>query len=73
VGFLGGFRDFLRDQSRNFKVFLLRDSITTLVGNMAGRYSSIYMYALGASAVEIGALSSTLSLVRTLPTSSAGC
>ncbi len=57
MGFLGGFRDFLRNQSRNFKVFLLRDSITTLFGNMAGRYSSIYMYALGASAVEIGALS----------------
>lgn len=66
VGLLGGFRDFLRNQSRNFKVFLLRDTITTLFGNMAGRYSSIYMYALGASAVEIGALSSTLSLVRTL-------
>ncbi len=47
----------MRNQSRNFKVFLLRDTITTLFGNMAGRYSSIYMYALGASAVEIGALS----------------
>ncbi|MBC8497893.1 MFS transporter [Candidatus Bathyarchaeota archaeon] len=66
MGFLGGFRDFLRAQSRNFKVFLARDVITTLFGNMAGSYASIYMYALGASAVEIGALSSTLSLVRTL-------
>ena len=66
MGFLRGFRDFWRDQSRNFKVFLLRDTITTLFGNMAGRYASIYMYALGASAVEIGALSSTLSLVRTI-------
>lgn len=66
MGVLGGLREFWRNQTRNFKVFLLRDSITTLFGNMAGRYASIYMYALGASAVEIGALSSTLSLVRTL-------
>jgi MFS family permease len=66
MGFLRGFREFWIEQSRNFKVFLLRDTITTLLGNMAGSYASIYMYALGASAVEIGALSSTLSLVRTL-------
>jgi len=66
MGFLRGFREFWIEQSRNFKVFLLRDTITTLFGNMAGSYASIYMYALGASAVEIGALSSTLSLVRTL-------
>lgn len=64
--FLRGFREFWTEQSRNFKVFLVRDTITTLFGNMAGSYASIYMYALGASAVEIGALSSTLSLVRTL-------
>ncbi|TRO47238.1 MFS transporter, partial [Candidatus Bathyarchaeota archaeon] len=66
MGFLRGFREFWIEQSRNFKVFLVRDTITTLFGNMAGSYASIYMYALGASAVEIGALSSTLSLVRTL-------
>ncbi len=63
---LDGFREYWRKQSRNYKVFLMRDAITTLIGNIGGRYSSIYMSNLGASAVEIGMLSSTLSLVRTL-------
>ena len=33
----------------------MRDIITTLFGKMAGCYSYIYMYAIGASAVEIDA------------------
>ncbi|UCD45869.1 MAG: MFS transporter [Candidatus Bathyarchaeota archaeon] len=66
MGFVDDFREFWGNQSRNFKVFLVRDMIGTLLGNIGGRYGTIYMSNLGASAVDIGLLSSVLSLVRTL-------
>jgi len=63
---LSNFKDFWRAQKRNYKTFILTDIITALFAEIDERYASIYMHALGASAVEIGALNSTLSLVRTL-------
>lgn len=64
MGFLDEFRGFWSGQSRNFKAFLLRDAIETLLGNIGGRYSTIYMRNLGASAVDIGLLNSVASLIR---------
>lgn len=64
--FLDDIRSFWRDQTRNYKVFLTRDLINTFIGNIAGRYGSIYMRTLGASTEEIGSLTSVLSLVRLL-------
>ena len=64
MGFLGDFRGFWRGQSRNFKVFLIRDVLGTLLGNIGGRYASIYMRNLGASAFDIGMLESAASAVR---------
>ncbi|MHA2428987.1 MAG: MFS transporter, partial [Candidatus Hermodarchaeia archaeon] len=66
MGFVDDFKEFWGNQSRNFKIFFIRDMIGTLLGNIGGRYSTIYMSNLGASAVDIGVLSSVLSLVRTL-------
>ena len=66
MGFVDDFKKFWGNQSRNFKIFFIRDMIGTLLGNIGGRYSTIYMSNLGASAVDIGVLSSVLSLVRTL-------
>ncbi len=64
MGFLGDFRGFWRGQSRNFKAFLMRDILGTLLGNIGGRYASIYMSNLGASAFDIGMLGSAASAVR---------
>jgi MFS family permease len=64
MGLLDGFRGFWRGQSRNFKVFLMRDVLGTLLGNIGGRYASIYMSNLGASAFDIGMLGSASSAVR---------
>jgi len=66
MGFVDDLKEFWGNQSRNFKVFLVRDMIGTLLGNIGGRYGTIYMSNLGASAVDIGLLSSVLSLVRAL-------
>lgn len=64
MGFLGDLRGFWRGQSRNFKAFLMRDILGTLLGNIGGRYASIYMSNLGASAFDIGMLGSAASAVR---------
>ena len=44
--------DFWGDQSTNYKAFLARDMISTLLGNIGGQYSSIYMRILGASIAD---------------------
>ena len=64
--FLDNIKTFWSNQTRNYKVFLTRDILTTLFGNLVGRYSSIYMTTLGATTGEIGYLTSILSAVRLL-------
>ena len=64
MGFSDGFKDFWGRQSKNFKVLLVRDLINRLLGNIAGRYGSIYIRHLGAGAVEIGLLDAVSSLVN---------
>jgi len=64
--FLDDIKTFWNNQTRNYKVFLTRDILSTLFGNLVGRYSSIYMRTLGASMYEIGYLTSILSAVRLL-------
>ncbi|HUS78270.1 MAG TPA: MFS transporter [Patescibacteria group bacterium] len=66
MGFLGGFREFWRGQSRNYKVFLTRDALGRLLGGVGSGYASIYMRNLGASALDISMLDSIASLVRML-------
>ena len=41
--------DFWGNQSINYKAFLARDMLSTLLGYIGGQYSSIYMRTLGAS------------------------
>ena len=64
--FLDDIKTFWKNQTRNYKVFLTRDILATLFGNLVGRYSSIYMTTLGATTDEIGYLTSILSAVRLL-------
>jgi len=64
--FLDKIKEFWNNQTRNYKVFLTRDILSTLFGNLVGRYSSIYMTTLGATTGEIGYLTSILSAVRLL-------
>ncbi len=66
MGFLGGFREFWRGQSRNYKVFLTRDALGRLLGGVGSGYASIYMRNMGASALDISMLDSIASLVRML-------
>ena len=59
-------KEFWRNQTKNYKLFMTRDLLQTLFGNMANQYSSIYMRTLGASVGDIGFLTSMLSLTRML-------
>lgn len=64
--FLDEVKTFWNNQTRNYKIFLTRDILSTLFGNLVGPYSSIYMSTLGATTDEIGYLTSILSAVRLL-------
>jgi MFS family permease len=60
------FKDFWRRQSRNFKVFLARDTIDKLSGVDGSEYWSIFVRRLGATTVEMGLISSVGSAVNML-------
>jgi MFS family permease len=59
-------KEFWKNQTRNYKLFMTRDLLQTLFGNMANQYGTIYMRTLGASVGDIGFLTSAQSLVRVL-------
>jgi MFS family permease len=68
-------KEFWRKQSRNYKVFLIRDTIGRLGGGRAppgmeprggGAYWSIFMDRLGATSIEIGLIRSISSAVNVL-------
>jgi MFS family permease len=60
------FKDFWRRQSRNYKVFLARDTIGRLSGIDGSEYWSIFIRRLGATTVEMGLISSVSSAVNML-------
>jgi len=64
IKFLDDFKRFWRDQSRNYKVYLVRDILSSLLGRIGDQYGTIYMYALGATAFDIGLLNSINAAVR---------
>ena len=74
MGLLGELKTFWARQSKNFKVFIARDLIGSIVGGEGGigRYVSIYYKSLGASTVEIGLLDSIANAVRMLVSIPAG-
>jgi len=68
-------KDFWRRQSRNYKVFLIRDTLGRLGGGRGppgieprggGEYWSIFMDRLGATSIEIGLIRSISSAVNVL-------
>jgi hypothetical protein len=65
--FIEDFKDFWRRQSRNYKVFLARDTIALLFGAgggpfVGGEYWSVFIRRLGATTVEMGLISSISAL-----------
>ena len=64
IKFLDDFKDFWRSQSKNYKIFLVRDTLSSLLGRIGNQYGTIYMYALGATAFDIGLLNSINAAVR---------
>lgn len=66
IKFLDDFKDFWRIQSKNYKIFLVRDILSSLLGMIGDQYGTIYMYALGATAFDIGLLNSINAAVRML-------
>ena len=64
--------NFWSDLSTNYKAFLARDMISTLLGNIGGQYSSIYMRTLGASIQNITLLTSLGELIRVILSLPAG-
>ncbi len=63
---------FWGNQSTNYKAFLARDMIATLLGNIGGQYSSIYMRTLGASISNIALLTSMGEIIRVILSLPAG-
>ena len=61
---LDDFMGFWRKQSRNYKLFLFRDSLSTLLNRLMMQYTTIYMSKLGASALDISMLEGAASFVR---------
>jgi MFS family permease len=60
------FKDFWHRQSRNYKVFLARDTIGRLSGIDRSEYWSVFVRRLGATTVEMGLISSVSSAVNML-------
>jgi MFS family permease len=60
------FKEFWRRQSRNFKVFLARDTLDKLTGMSGSEYWSVFVRRLGATTVQMGLISSVGSAVNML-------
>jgi MFS family permease len=59
-------RNFLKKQSHNYRVLLVRASGANFMMNLTNSYTSIYTTALGADPVILGSLSSVSSAINTL-------
>lgn len=57
---------FLRRQTRNFKLMLLRRCLHGLALNLSSQYNSIYAVALGADPIQLGSLLSTGNAISAL-------
>ena len=64
IKFLDDFKRFWREQSRNYKVYLVRDILSTLLGRIGDQYGTYYMSLLGASDYYIAVLNSINAAVR---------
>ena len=55
---MSGLKNFLRTQSRNFRVITIRGLFANFAGGLTQNYTSIYVVELGADPVELGSLRS---------------
>jgi MFS family permease len=63
---LNGSLGFIRRQTHNFKVIVVRRSIQAVTMNLSTQYNAIYAQALGANAVQIGSIRSVGNAVGAL-------
>ena len=63
---MGGFKDFLKAQSRNFHVLTIRGLFANFAVGLTRDYTSVYAVELGADPVELGSLRSIGDLVNAL-------
>jgi MFS family permease len=61
---LQGFRDFLKRQSHNYRIILLRSAISNFFTNLTQSYNSIYITGLGTDEVTLGFLASLSSVIN---------
>jgi len=61
---LSRLKDFLKAQSRNFRVIIVRGLFANFAGGLTQNYTSIYVVELGADPVELGSLRSIGDLVN---------
>lgn len=59
-----GFRDFLKRQSHNYRMLLLRSAGANFLTNFTNSYNSIYITGLGADEVTLGFLGSLSSVIN---------
>ena len=65
-----GFREFLKRQSHNYRILLLRSAAANFFMNLTSSYNSIYITGLGADEVTLGflgSLSSAINMCISLP------
>ncbi|RLI23096.1 hypothetical protein DRO57_09165, partial [Candidatus Bathyarchaeota archaeon] len=58
VGFTKGLRNFLRRQSYNFKVLIVKRGLESFFSGFTSNYTSVYVTKLGADPVQLGGLNS---------------
>jgi MFS family permease len=67
-----GIRDFLKKQTHNYRMLLIRTSGANFLTSLTNSYTSIYTTGLGADPVTLGALSSVSSAINMLISMPAG-
>ena len=63
---------FIRRQTHNFKVIVVRRAVQAIAMNLSGQYNAIYARSLGANPVQIGSIQSVGTAVGALVSLPAG-
>jgi len=72
MAFLGKLRDFMREQSRNYKVLLTRSTIASFLTQLVQNFNSLYIVELGATPFQLSAVRAIGSAVSALVSIPAG-
>ena len=72
MAFLGRLRDFMREQSRNYKVLLIRSTVASFLTQLVQNFNNLYIVELGATPFQLSAVRAVGSAVSALVSIPAG-